>query len=174
MTIDRIEETRLSAADEAAIAGLLARCFTTDFGGRSFFQQRHHVRLVQRDPGIVGHVAITFRAVRLGDRLVDIAGLAEVATDPARRGEGIAARLVAAGAEEARAARADFVLLFGTAGVYAGAGFRPARNPLVWADMTGARTGRIRRARKAALMVLPLGDTPWDDGAPVDLLGQMF
>lgn len=85
----------------------------------------------------------------------------------------IAARLVAA-LDEGRAARADFVLLFGIAGVYAGAGFRPVHNPLVWADMTGARTGRVRRARADGLMVLALGDAPWDDSATVDLLGQLF
>lgn len=175
MQIDRIPEWRLTPADEAQIVALLARAFTTDFGGRSFFQQRHHLRLLARDGGaVVGHVAILFRAIRLGNDLVTIAGLAEVATDPDRRGEGIAARLLAEAIAEARASNAAFLTLFGTAGLYAGAGFRPVRNPLIWAEMTGAHTGGVCRDRAESLMVLPLGPRDWDEAVEVDLLGNLF
>ena len=58
-TVHQIPEMQLSAADDAAIAGLLARCFTTDFGGRSFFSHHHHLRLVIRNGGaIISHVAL--------------------------------------------------------------------------------------------------------------------
>lgn len=85
MQVEAIPKWQFSPADETEIAGLLARCFPTDFSGRSFFQQRHHLRLVIRAQGrIVGHMALLFRAIRLGETLVNIAGLAEVATDPTR------------------------------------------------------------------------------------------
>lgn len=175
MQIDRIPEWRLTPQDEAQIVALLARAFTTDFGGRSFFQQRHHLRLIARDgDALVGHVAVLFRAVRLGDDLVTIAGLAEVAADPDRRGEGIASRLLAEAIDEARRSNAVFLMLFGTAGLYAGTGFRPVRNPLVWAEMTGARTGKVCRYRVESLMILPLRFRDWDETVEVDLLGNLF
>ncbi len=60
MLIERIPEWSLTADDDAAIAALLARSFDTDFGGRSFYSQHHHLRLVLRDgPQIIGHIAET-------------------------------------------------------------------------------------------------------------------
>ena len=173
--IERIHETELSATDEAQIVALLARCFDTDFGGRSFFRTRHHLRLVIRDGGaIVAHMAIQFRAVRLGGRLTDVAALAEVATHPDHRGRGLAGRLLQAAIDEARGARAAHFLLFGTAGLYAAAGFAAAHNPLVHVEIDGARTGALRRERAELLRVLDLGPAPWEPEAELDLLGGLF
>ncbi|RYG91496.1 GNAT family N-acetyltransferase [Loktanella sp. IMCC34160] len=177
--IDRIEELRLSAADDAEIAALLARAFgDSDFGGRSFHQQRHHLRLVLRDPQIIGHMALIYRAIRLGDALVDIVGLAEVATDPDRRGEGIATRLLTAAIDEARGSGAQFFVLFGNRLIYAGHGFRRVANPYTYVTLYGARTGAVtRRDGQGAdddMMVLPLSDVPWDETAHIDMLGTKF
>ena len=174
MQIDRTEETRLGPEDEAAIASLLADSFGTDFGGRSFFMQRHHVRLVARDPGIVGHMALCLRAIRLGDSLVDIIGLAEVATAPDRRGEGIASRLMSTAIAEARQTCAEFFVLFGDQPLYAASGFIPQRNVLRYVDMEGGRTGAVHMGRKGGLMVLPLGTKRWDPEAELDMLGAVF
>ena len=66
MVIEPIAEWQLTEPDEAQIAGLMALCFDTDFGGRSFFKTRHHLRLVIREAGqIVAHIALQFRAMRL-------------------------------------------------------------------------------------------------------------
>lgn len=174
MQIETIPETRLTHARDAEIAALLMRCFATDFGGRSFYQQRHHLRLVARDQALVGHMALTLRAIRIGGELTDIAGLADVATDPSHRGKGIAATLLQAAIAEAKASPAQFMLLFGTAGLYAGAGFQTAHNPMTWIDMTGAEIGSVHSERATSLMVLPLRENPWDAIAPLDLLGNLF
>ncbi|MES2143866.1 MAG: GNAT family N-acetyltransferase [Pseudomonadota bacterium] len=174
MQIETIPETRLTAAQDGEIAALLARCFTTDFGGRSFFQQRHHLRITARDPALVGHMALGLRAIRIGGHLTDIAGLADVATDPGHRGKGIAATLLPAAIAEAKAGPAQFLLLFGTAGLYAGAGFVVAHNPMTWIDLTGARMGAVTSQRAENLMVLPLRDKAWEADAPLDLLGNLF
>lgn len=172
--VETLAEADLTAADEAAIAALLARCFD-DFDGRSFFQTRHHWRHVIRDQGqMVAHVAVQLRAVRLAGRLVTIAGLAEVSTDPDHRGKGLASQLVQAAVAHARQSRAEHVLLFGGAALYAAQGFRPAANPMTAVDMMGARTGAVQSARAEDLQVLDLGDTPWDGSAPLDLLGPTF
>ncbi|NCO86061.1 MAG: GNAT family N-acetyltransferase [Rhodobacterales bacterium] len=174
MRIERIEELRLGGADEAAIAALLGASFGTDFGGRSCFMQRHHVRLVARDDGIIGHVGLTFRQIRQGARLIPILGLADVATDPARRGEGIAGRLVAAAIDEGRAGPVAAMALFGTAQLYAAAGFVRVANRLRHVDLLGAVTGEVHETEAHDLMVLPLDGRAWDDVTPVDLLGHLF
>ena len=168
-----IPEWALTPQDEAEIAGLLARCFDTDFGGRSFFQTRQHLRLVHRAPGIVAHMAIQFRAMRLGSRLITVAGLGDVATDPSQRGKGLAGALLTQAIAVAKASPAEFFLLFGDRPLYAGAGFRPARNTILWCEMRGAVTGEITREPAESLMVLELRGA-WDESAQLDLLGNLF
>jgi predicted N-acetyltransferase YhbS len=175
MTTETIAEHLLSSEDDAAIARLLARCFTTDFGGRSFFQTRHTWRHILRDGAIVAHLAMQLRAVRLGDDLVTIAGIADVATDPDHRGRGLAGTLLRAALDAARQSPARHVLLFGTARLYPAAGFRPIANPLTYLDLTDARTGSLHRDRfESHLQVLDLTGTAWDDRKPLDLLGGLF
>ena len=174
MDIERIPEWALTEADDRQIADLLARCFKTDFGGRSFFDNRQHLRLVYRQSRIVGHMALQFRAMRLGERSVTIAGLADVATDPEFRGQGIAGQLLQVAIAEASGSLAEFFLLFGTAGLYQAAGFRRVQNPTIWVDMRGSVTREIHRSPSEDLMVLPLRDTVWDGNATLDLLGNVF
>ncbi|HLQ17860.1 MAG TPA: GNAT family N-acetyltransferase [Tabrizicola sp.] len=176
MTSEIIPEHLLTNADEAQIAQLLARCFTTDFGGRSFFQTRHTWRHVLRqDDRIVAHLAVQLRAVRLGDGLVTIAGIADVATDPDHRGKGHAATLLQSALATARRSPASHVLLFGTAQLYPAAGFQPIRNPLTYIDLTNARTSALYRDKpEDHLQVLDLSTTPWDGTKPLDLLGGLF
>lgn len=168
-----IPEWALTPADEAQIAGLLARSFDTDFGGRSFFQTRQHLRLVHREGPILAHMAVQFRAMRLGDRLITVAGLGDVATDPTARGRGLAGALLAEAIALAKASPAEFFLLFGDRPLYAGAGFRPMRNTILWCEMRGAITGQVTREPAESLMVLPLKGT-WDETAQLDLLGNLF
>lgn len=174
MLIERIPEWHLSAADDAEIAALLARCFPTDFGGRSFFIQRHHLRLVVREGAIIGHMALTLRAVELGERLFTIAGLAEVATHPDHRGKGIAAALLQAAIAESRASPAEHLLLFGVARLYAAAGFRRVSNRMAHVAVQRTRVARLVSDGDDNLMVLPLGDMPWPDDALLDLRGPVF
>jgi len=176
--IERIDEMHLTDADEQKIATLLLSAFDDSFGGRSYHQQRHHLRLVLRDPDIIGHMALTYRAIRMGEDLVDIVGLAEVATDPERRGEGIATRLLAVAMEEARASAADFFMLFGNRPIYAGHGFRVVPNTFTYVEHFGARTGNVVQTDGSDsvfdMMILPLGDLAWDETAHIDLLGTKF
>ena len=174
MEIERIPEWALAQADEQEIATLLARCFDTDFGGRSYFQTRQHLRLVHRRGPVVAHMALQFRAMRLGGRLITIAGLADVATAPEWRGQGLAGHMLQTAIAEAKASPAAFMLLFGTAGLYAAAGFRTIDNPLIRVEMQGAVTGQICREPSHGLMMLALRDTNWDETAHLDLLGNSF
>lgn len=142
--------------------------------GGVFFETRQHMRLVHRQGPLVAHMALQFRAMRLGGRLINVAGVADVATDPDCRGLGIGGKMLAAALEEARASLAEYILLFGTAGLYRAAGFRQARNPLIWVEMRGAVTSGIRRAPAESLMVLPLREKEWEESAELDVLGNFF
>ncbi len=172
--IEKIPEWHLSAQDDAEIADLLARCFGPDFGGRSFHIHHHHLRLVLRQGAIIGHMALILRAIQLDDRLVTIAGLAEVATDPAHRGQGIAARLLQAAIAEATASPASFMLLFGTAKLYAAARFRYVSNPMAHIELLEGQARRVVSDQPDCLMVLPLRDEIWPEGAMLDLRGPVF
>jgi predicted N-acetyltransferase YhbS/predicted lactoylglutathione lyase len=173
--VETIAEQDLGADDDRQIADLLARCFATDFGGRSYFMTRHHWRHVLRDGGqIVAHMGVQLRSMRLGGRLITVAGLSDVASDPAHRGKGLAATLLQAAIQRAKDSPAEYFLLFGTAGLYAGAGFRKVTNPMTYLDLTGAKTAAVHHETAESLMVLPLRDTAWQDEADLDLLGGLF
>lgn len=174
MQTDHIPEWALTPAAEAEIHTLLTRAFNEDFGGRSYHQQRHHMRIIARDPGIVGHMALCYRDIRMGEDLVPIIGLAEVCTDPDRQGEGIASRLMQDALAFARQSEAVFFLLFGDEKLYAGVGFEPKTNGFISTQMYGARTGETVTSEGDKLMVLPLTDRAWDDAAMIDLLGINF
>jgi predicted N-acetyltransferase YhbS len=165
----------LSAEEEAQIAGLLRRSFATDFGGRSYFQQRPQLRVMWCEDGqIIGHMAVMLRAIRVGGVLVHAAGLADVATDAGHRGRGIAAALLAEAIGQVRATSAQHFLLFGTAGLYAAHGFVAAQNPITYVDLRDAQTGVVRTKIIHGLRVLPLRGQVWPVDAPVDLLGGLF
>ncbi|MCB5199368.1 N-acetyltransferase [Loktanella sp. TSTF-M6] len=175
MQIDVIPEMALTAQDDSAIAALLDRAFGPGFDGRSFFKQRHHLRIVaRRDGDILGHVALLMRDIRLGARLVPIIGLAEVATDPACRGQGIAGALLTEALTQARASLAEFVVLFGDRPIYAGHGFLRANNTLTYALLDDAQTQGMKSRVDDGLMILPLRGSAWDFQARVDLVGHLF
>lgn len=173
--VERIPELALDTATEAEIGALLDLCFEGAFGGRSFFLQRHHLRLVTRQAGrITGHLALGLRSIRQGARLIDVVTVAEVAVAPDRRGEGIASGLLAAAIDDARTTPGRFMLLYGEKSLYAGAGFRPAANVQRWLDLKGRRSRAVAEGPVDHLMVLPLGNEPRDEATPIDLLGAVF
>ncbi len=169
-----LPEWRLDAETEGQIAMLLADAFPTDYGGRSFFQQRPHLRLIRRDPDVVGHVAVFLREVRLDGHLKQVLGIGDIATHRAHRGTGIASALLGQALTPPIAGRAEFALLFGRRGLYDRAEFRRAANPIRHVDLTGAESRAITQTSSDFLMVRPLRGTNWPEHAPLDLLGAMF
>lgn len=175
MQITRHAEYALPADLEADIADLLAASFTTDFGGRSYFMQRHTLRFVAQEDGrLLGHMGLLYRAIRIGDATVPIWGLADVATAPEARGKGVASQLLRSCINFAISTPARFFLLFGNRPIYAGHGFVSVSNPLTAINLDGARTGGTKTTATHDLMVLPLTDEHWDSAAKIDLLGHKF
>jgi len=173
--IERLPEWDMTPEIEAEIADLVATCFTTDFGNRSYYQQRHHVRFTAREDGrLLGHMALGYRDIRVGGALTPVWGLAEVATHPSARGKGIATALLHAAIAFTRTTPAAFFVLFGNRPMYAGNGFVRQSNTLTYFSLIGAKTGEKKDSADGGLMVLPLTDQPWDEIAHVDLLGHKF
>lgn len=175
MQTARTAEWALQPDTEAEIAALLRGAFDTDFGGRSYFMQRPHQRYTaHREGQLIGHLSVTYRAIRVGARLCTVAGVCDVATSHAARGQGVAGHLLKRALHDAASSPAEFALLFGDAGLYAAAGFYPARNALTYVDMTGAHTGQMVTSADDGLMIYPLRGVTWDQSAPIDLLGPLF
>ena len=177
--IETRDELYLTPHEDAEIAVLLAAAFGQEgddgFDGRSYYKQRHHLRVLGRIEGkLVGHIALCFRAIRIGDELVPIIGLAEVATLPDLGGQGIASRLLKQSIAVSRQTQARFMLLFGDHPVYAKHGFDSVTNTLRYTVIENGRSEEVVSAPTRYLRTLPLTDRPWDDLADVDLLGHLF
>lgn len=177
MQIDAVHEMDLTPAQDAEIAALIARAFGEDagYGNMSFYNQRHHLRLLARlDGKLVGHYALGYRAIRMGGQRVQIVGLGEVATDPDHRGKGVASALMVAAKGRARATLADFILLFGVRPLYEGTGFVSKPNIVRHMGIEDDHSTKMIEEGQTALKVYPLKHTIWDDDALVDLLGPTF
>ena len=74
--VEIIHETQLNAKDDRAIAALLKAAFTTNFYNCSYFQQRHHLRLLIREGDrVAAHIGLCLRDVRLGDAVLTVMGV---------------------------------------------------------------------------------------------------
>lgn len=175
MQIDRLNEYDLTPDLEVEINALLERGFQEDFGGRSFHQQRHHMRFIARaDAKLIGHMAVCYRSVRLDNDLITICGLAEVVTAPEARGKGVATALLTEAIAFAKSTHAQFFVLFGDRPIYAGFGFENQPNSKTEVVLNDARTGLTRRSENPGVMVLPLTVRAWNPDAHLDLLGHKF
>ena len=175
MKIEHVPELTIDKGTAGEIGALLDLVFDGGFGDRGHYMHRHHLRLVARDEGrAIGHLALGLRTMRQGARLVDTATIAEVAVVPDRRGAGIATAMLAEAITAAQRTSADFLLLFGDAGLYRAAGFRPVANVIRRVEMAGRVTGAVVDEPAKGLMVRPLTDATWDDITPLDLLGAKF
>ncbi len=177
MEIEEIHEFDLTDRVEAEIAALLETVFGAGdgYGGRSFYNQRPHWRVIARAHGqMVGHIGLWLRDIGLGGVRHAMAGVGDVATHPAHRRIGIGSALLSAAIARAERSPAQFMLLFGTRGLYGGHGFRSANNMIRVVDCIDGQTGAVVERPSRALMVRQIGDRPWDDTTVLDLLGMPF
>lgn len=99
-TVRLINEEALTQDEDAAIRTLLVAAFPArdraHFSAFSWWGPRPTHRLVLEDPDgtIVGHLDLEVRTILVGETDVLVAGVGEVATDPALQGRGLGRRLM--------------------------------------------------------------------------------
>jgi GNAT superfamily N-acetyltransferase len=97
-------EYAISAEVCSQLQILLGQCFPDTFGGRTYFKQLPHFRLVAMDKGlVVAQIGIDGRVVTVGGTIVSIFGLIDLAVHPTRRGKRIGTQLLAEAERIARA-----------------------------------------------------------------------
>ena len=160
---------------DAAIAGLLDACFDGVHGGRAFLKQVPNQRLLAwSGGGLVGHVGMDFRAVRVGEATVSVLGIVDLCVAPAARRKGIGAALLQA-AEERAKGQSFALAMADDSRLYRRAGY----NSILVADVTFLAIDElqchsvVRRDLNEIFMVKRLAGDAWPDG-PIDLLGHMF
>jgi predicted N-acetyltransferase YhbS len=177
MQIETHHEIALTKAVDTEIATLLEAAFGKDdgFEGRSFYKQRHHLRVLARENGqLIGHIALSYRVIRMGYALVPIIGLAEVATAPDQGGKGVASTLLHETIKIAAGTQAAFILLFGDHPIYERRGFVKVKNTMRFTRIEESRSQEVVTLLTEALQVMAVGDQTWDDTADIDLLGHLF
>ena len=173
--------TEHSAADtsdpirDTAVAGLLDACFDGAHGGRTWFKQVSHQRILSwSGSDLMGHVGMDFRMVRVGEAAVPVLGIVDLCVAPSARRQGIGAALLNAAEERARGqsfalAMADDQRLYHRAGYCT---LHAANVTFLAIDELRCHSV-IRRDLGEAFMVKPLACDTWPDG-PIDLLGHLF
>ena len=88
---------------DAAIASLLDACFDGVHGGRTWFKQIPHQRLLAwSGSDLMGHVGMEYRVVRVGEAFLPVVGIVDLCVAPAARRQGIGAALLLGVEERAR------------------------------------------------------------------------
>jgi len=174
--IELAEESTLSPTLDRGIRDLLCLCFPPDVP--VFSQTRHwhgsapEYCFYRAENGrITGHVGIVRRAIRVGARSIEVAGVQNLAVAPERRKSGLGALLMIRALAEARKRGIRFGLLFcvpGLARFYRDLGWQLQDRPFFMNDESVAR---IRIPEKNIGMTLALETEAFPAG-PVDLQGR--
>ena len=160
---------------DSAVAGLLDACFDGAHGGRTFFKQVPHQRvLAWSGDDLVGHVGMDLRVVRVGGVTVSVLGIVDLCVAPAARKQGIGAALLQ-GAEERAEGQSFSLAMADDSRLYRRAGYsRINAADVTFLAIEDLRChGVIRRDLSEVFMVKPLAGDAWPDG-PIDALGHLF
>lgn len=168
VTFTAVWEDEVLDAEHAALAGLLRTCFPRSgevlTGARSWISGRPELRVVgHASDRPVAHLGACRRFLRHPGGAVPVADVGLVGVEPARRGTGVGAGLLARAAAELRGLGLPFAFLTcgeQVAGFYARAGWRRVDNPLRMIR----RDGRVQ-VYGGVSMCLPLrAGADWPSG----------
>ncbi len=160
---------------DAAIASLLDACFDSAHGGRTWFKQIPHERLLAwSGSDLMGHVGMEYRVVRVGEAILPILGIVDLCVARAARGQGIGAALLQ-GAEERARGQSFALAMADDPRLYQRTGYSliQAANVTFLAIDESRCHSVIRRNLSDVFMVKRLACDAWPDG-PIDLLGHLF
>lgn len=172
-----LPEYAISAEVCSQLRILLDQCFPDTFEGRTYYKQLPHVRLLAMDEGsVVAQVGIDGRVVTVGDTIVSIFGLIDLAVHPARRGKRIAAQLLTEAERIARAGEREFLVLMADRhDLYLKEGYDRVQPVLAkWLAIEDRKSVKLMtRDLSDCFMVKPLTEKSWPAGT-IDMLGYLF
>ena len=160
---------------DAAITDLLGSCFDGVHGGRTWFKQFPHERLLAwSGSDLMGHVGMEFRVVRVGEAIVSVLGIVDLCGAPFARRHGIGTASLQ-GAEERARGQSFALAMADDERLYQRSGYSLLNAPNVtFLAIDELRChGVIRRDLSEIFMVKALTCDAWPDG-PTDLLGHLF
>ena len=121
------------------------------------------------DGSIRAHVAVHLKTVRVEGADVRIGGIAEVAVDPAYRGQGCLRRILPAVHSWLLAQGVSFAMLIGNPSIYRSSGYRSLLSPIRYLDEGCGWKEEVH----GLAMVRELGSERWPAGV-TDLRGPLF
>lgn len=172
----RIEEIQIGKKQRKAIYSLLENAFGAYPQDRTYANQLPSFRyLVWDKKNLVGHMAIEYRTISVGEVTAKIFGIADLCVDENYQHKNVASTLLQQLEKLGKKSLIDFILLIAPDhGVYEKNGFQLVDNPCRWLMINNHQTfGVGNRKIKDCLLVKPIGSAKWPSGL-VDLLGHIF
>ena len=177
MKILTLTEHQVTAEMQGQISALVDVCFSENFGGRFYFKQRAHVRILAlEEDSLVGQIGIDCRVINVSGTVLKIFGILDVCVHPDQRNAGIATKLLKIAEELARQSDQDFMVLMASKYAFYGrCGYQRVQPaPTKWLAIEDCQSVKLLEEDLSdCFMVNQLGGTPWPAGQ-IDLLGYKF
>jgi len=178
--IQLINEFQLSEDQKEKIWLLLKNCFPeSDYGGRNFFKQLPHYRLLLTyGEKIIGHLGIDYRVMNLGGEIIRIFGGIDLAVDPNFRNRGLGAQILKEFEEIALANKNNIDFLFLVTDIpdfYQKLGYTTSVLRVSWLKISQGRNIGIgeEKISDSFLLYKEISGKKWTEGN-LDMLGYMF
>lgn len=175
LVIEFVSEHEIDECAEQELANLLDRCFPGTFEARTYFKQLPHRRLIAEKGGaIVGQMGIDHRIIRVGEKILEIAGAIDLCVSPEVQNRGIASHLLEA--FERRFQNADFfVLMADDQRLYRRRGYETLMVAKTkWLAIEERSSfGVIEKDLSDCFMFKPAKTTSWPSRT-IDMLGYLF
>ena len=174
--IKQQEEYSISPKQAANINELLQVCFPGYPSNRNYYRSLPTFRLLGWDKKqLIGHLAIVFRIIKIGNTTARIFGISDVCVHPDHRSLKIATLLLEDLEQLCLDYNIDFLILIAqNHSLYKKMGFRLVNNTCRWLltndhQSLGIMHGKLDKS----LMVKVMGDLKWNKGL-LDLSGGIF
>lgn len=171
-----LNEYEITRTDQQQIGQLLVACFPSYPADKIAIKQLPSFRIIfRKDSLIKGHIAVTYRWMQLGEKIIKVFGLSDICVEESVRAQKIATQMINRLAEIGKDQEVDFlVLIAAETDVYKNMGFKEVENRCRWLLIHKDRSlGIAQRNIEEGLMIKPLGKEKWREGI-LDFLGPVF
>lgn len=179
MRFEFVDEFRLDESAKAQVNRLLTVCFPeTDYGGRTYFKQLPHYRLLLwEDDGLIGQLGLDYRVMTLGGAPARVLGVIDLAIRPTHQRRGLGTKMLAEldAVAERFHHNIDFLFLVADKhGIYERSGYKPTKRRVRWLTVEDHVNYGIQEGWfDDCLMYKQVGALEWKDG-DLDLLGYWY